>query len=442
MIGKTSQQASETATPLAAPARPIPGRWRYSGGVTLLVLLYCGLWNLAARLPLNRTDLDAFFLPAVRVALSGHPLDIYTVRFLKIYPNANGPLSLVPLTLAAAIASWQGWLADMELRRVVVMTICAPFVLLMAREAVALVDQLRAKRLAGVWRFAAYALFALSPGIWHGMLFYGHIEQPIMLWLVLAGIRQLTQRHPARAGALLALALLTRTSALMLVLPLAALLVRDRQWPALGRFGGALVGTVGMLLLPFLLADGRDVVYSLVTFRSMLPVGGGSIWGLTWGTPLEPFGRQYDGVAVLLAALALSVLVVLRRRDLTLARPSLYLLLALSSFCFALLIKTLWPYYFLEPFTMLTIWWLSIMPGALGRFRVWMYWGMAFVLPAVAIACAGIREYGLTLEQTRGLLKPESIVLTVAMLLAMGTILWLLLARPFQNGYPRYRSNG
>ncbi|HKW23875.1 MAG TPA: hypothetical protein VJO13_21035 [Ktedonobacterales bacterium] len=409
------------------------GRWRrlQPWGIALLVALYCGLWNLAARLPLHRTDLDAFFVPASRIALSGHPFDVYSLRYQGDYPNANGPISLIPLTLASAIASWQGMLNDIELRRVVVMTIFAPFVLLMAREAVAAVDQLRDKRLMGVWRFAAYALFALSPEIWHSMLFYGHIEQPIMLWLSLWGIRQLTARRPARAGLLLGLALLTRSSALMLVLPLAALLARDRQWRALARFGAAMVGTVGVVLLPFLLADRSHVIYSLVTFRGRLPVGGGSFWGLTLNTPLESFGQRYDGFIVLLVSLLLTGIVLLRRRDLTLASPALYLLLALSSFCFALFIKTLWPYYFLEPFTFLTIWWLGAMPSPVERYRSWLRWGMAIILPAIAVACASMREYGLTVEQENlDAFKPESIVLSLTMALAMGVILWLLLVRP------------
>jgi hypothetical protein len=415
------------------------GRWRrlQPWGIALLVALYGGLWNLAARLPLHRTDLDAFFVPASRIALSGHLFDVYSLRYQGDYPNANGPISLIPLTLASAIASWQGMLNDIELRRVVVMTIFAPFVLLMAREAVAAVDLLRDKRLTGVWRFAAYALFALSPEIWHSMLFYGHIEQPIMLWLSLWGIRQLTARRPARAGLLLGLALLTRSSALMLVLPLAALLARDRQWRALARFGAAIVGTVSVILLPFLLADRSNVIYSLVTFRGRLPVGGGSFWGLTLNTPLESFGQRYDGFIVLLVSLLLTGIVLLRRRDLTLASPALYLLLALSSFCFALFIKTLWPYYFLEPFTFLTIWWLGAMPSPAERYRIWLRWGMAIILPAIAVACASMREYGLTVElENPDAYRPESIVISVAMALAMGAILWLLLARPSLRGKP------
>lgn len=411
-------------------------RWLRPAAIAVFVLLYCGLWNLAARLPLNRTDLDAFFVPAARIALSGHPFDVYSLRYQDIYPNANGPLSLIPLTLSSAIAWWRGWLSDMVLRRVVVLTVCAPFVLLMAREAVATVDRLRGEPFTDIGRFIAYAVFALSPEIWHGMLFYGHIEQPIMLWLALAGIRQLVARHPARSGLLLGLALLTRTSALMLVLPLAALLAWNREWRSLGRFGAAMAGIVGAVLLPFLLADGRDVLYSLVTFRGNLPVGGGSFWGLTLDTPLESFGQRYDGVMVVLVALLLTGIVLLIRRELSLASPALYLLLALSSFCFALLIKTLWPYYFLEPFTFLTIWWLGMIPYRARRFSAWLRWGAALILPSAAVVCASLREYGLTLETTQGLFKQESIVLTAAMLLAMGAIFWLLVARSPSDSQP------
>ncbi|HEX5440986.1 MAG TPA: hypothetical protein VFW76_08885, partial [Ktedonobacterales bacterium] len=116
MIEQTSREMARAA--IVAPL----GRWRrlQPWGIALLAALYCGLWNLAARLPLNRTDLDAFFVPTARIALSGHPFDVYSLRYLGDYPNANGPISLIPLTLASAIAAWQGMLNDMELRRVVV----------------------------------------------------------------------------------------------------------------------------------------------------------------------------------------------------------------------------------------------------------------------------------------------------------------------------------
>ena len=67
MVEQASSQASSgTAGSRSAPVASLSGRWRrlLPGGIALLWLLYCGLWNLAARLPLNRTDLDAFFVPA------------------------------------------------------------------------------------------------------------------------------------------------------------------------------------------------------------------------------------------------------------------------------------------------------------------------------------------------------------------------------------------
>ena len=437
MVSQASEETSPQSSGLSArvtgrittPVRWPRARWLRILGVALLVGVYCALWNVVARFPIDRNDLDAFFVPAARIVLSGHPFDAYSLLYLDLYPNANGPLSLAPLTVATAVASWQGVLADMTLRRVVMMTLFAPFVLLMAREAVVAIDRLRGERLRGWARLIVYAVFALSPEVWHSMLFYGHVEQPIMLWLALWGIRQLVARRPARAGLLLGLALLTRSSALLLALPLAALLARDRDWRALWRFGAALVGTMAAVLLPFAIADGRDLLYSLVTFHGRLPVGGGSFWGLTLGTPLEAFARQYDSATVLVVAALLSVIVVLWRRDLTLASPALYLLLALSSLCFPLLLKTLWPYYFLEPFTFLAIGWFAAAPSLGDRLRVWLRWGLALLLPAMTVGFAAMREVGITMDQTRGESRSLTLALTIMLALTMATILWLLLAR-------------
>lgn len=434
MVSQASEQASQPVSSLSAraksPAHWPRSRWLRIGGVSLLVVLYCALWNVVARFPIDRNDLDAFFVPSARIVLSGHPFDAYSLRYLDLYPNANGPLSLAPLSLATAVASWQGVLADMTLRRVTVLTLFAPFVLLMAREAVAAIDRLRGERLTGWARFIVYAVFALSPEVWHSVLFYGHVEQPIMLWLALWGIRQLVARRPARAGLLLGLALLARSSALLLVLPLAAILARDRDWRALWRFGAAMAATMVVVLLPFAIVDGGDLLYSLVTFHGRLQVGGGSLWGLTMGTPLEAFAQRYDSATVLLAAALLTAVVVLWRRDLTLSSPALYLLLALSSLCFPLLLKTLWPYYFLEPFTFLAIRWLAAAPSLADRLRIWLRWGLALILPAIMVFFAVMREYGITMDQIHGESRSITFALTITLTLTMVGILWLLLACP------------
>src|SRR3989454_8248227 len=132
---------------------------------------YAAAWAIAGWLwrgPL--TDLDYFFLPAVRIALSGHPLLIYTVRFKQIIANDNGPLALVPLTAVAAVASRVGWLDDERLRRMLVLGAFSIFSLLMAREAVAAIDRFRGTSLAGVSRLPALRGFAAAPTRGYGVV--------------------------------------------------------------------------------------------------------------------------------------------------------------------------------------------------------------------------------------------------------------------------------
>src|SRR5438874_8737707 len=60
-----------------------------------LGFIYAAVWAIAGWLwtsPLN--DLDYFLFPAVRIALSGHPLMVYAARYKEIIANDNGPLSL------------------------------------------------------------------------------------------------------------------------------------------------------------------------------------------------------------------------------------------------------------------------------------------------------------------------------------------------------------
>src|ERR1035438_4537818 len=56
----------------------------------------------------SKTDLDVFFWPSAEIAVHGHPLLVYTLR-AGPYPNANGPVSLLPLGLVAAVINALGW---------------------------------------------------------------------------------------------------------------------------------------------------------------------------------------------------------------------------------------------------------------------------------------------------------------------------------------------
>ncbi|HEY7848655.1 MAG TPA: hypothetical protein VIC27_01260, partial [Ktedonobacterales bacterium] len=119
----------------------LAGRQRWRLALAAAVAAYYLLWAVTAFDKVNPTDLDIFFLPAVRIALAGHPLDVYSLRVGLLYPNANGPLSLAPLTLAAWLAQALGWLGDPMLRRMLVFVICAPFPLLVGWEATRAMDR-------------------------------------------------------------------------------------------------------------------------------------------------------------------------------------------------------------------------------------------------------------------------------------------------------------
>jgi hypothetical protein len=380
-----------------------------------LGLAYAVAWAIAGWLwtgPLN--DLDNFFLPAVRIILGGHPLLIYTVRYQGIIANDNGPLGLVPLTPVAAVVSLLGWLDDERLRRMVILGAFSIFSLLMAREAVAAIDRLRGANLVGLSRLVAYGVFAASPTLWNSVLGYGHIEQPMMLWLVLLAVRSLARQRSKLAGVAFGLALLTRTLAALPLIPLGLLLLARGRWRALAWLGGSAALIVTLGLFPFLVADPGDTVYSLITHRASMPVGGGSVWQLVVETPFLWIPQRVDILFVLAAATLLSLLVIVARQDLEPSSRDMYGLLALTALALPLLAKSVWPYYFLDAYVFGAVWWLG-QPSPLA-------WGRRLIgaaLPLIASLGTLLTEYELGYG-------PGPIRLREAV--AMGVILVILVA--------------
>ena len=314
------------------------------------------------------TDLDYFFLPAVRIALSGHPLLVYTVRFQAVIANDNGPLGLVPLTAIVAVTSRLGGPDDERLQRVVILSAFSIFTLLMAREAVAAIDRLRDASLRGLPRVLAYAIFAASPTLLIAVLGYGHVEQPMTLWLVLFAVRSLASGRPTRAGIIFGLALLTRSLAALPLIPLTLLLMVRGRWRAVAWLAGSVGVIVALGLLPFLIADPKDTIYSLLTHRGSLPVSGGSIWRLVVGTPFQWVPQHADVLFVFGLAVVTSLVVIGARKDLEPSSRDIYGLLALTALALPLLAKSVWPYYFLDAYVFGAIWWLGqVDPLALGR---------------------------------------------------------------------------
>ncbi len=344
------------------------------------------------------SDLDNFFLPAVRIVLSGHPLLVYTVRYQGIIANDNGPLGLVPLTAVSAVVSQLGWLDDERLRRSLIMGAFSIFSLLMAREAVAAIDRLRGSMLAGLARLFAYGVFAASPTLVNAVLGYGHIEQPMTLWLVLLAVRLLARGRSASAGIGVGLAILTRTLAALPMIPLSLLLLARGRWRALIALGVSAVVTVALGLSPFLLADRSDTIYSLVTHRAQLPVGGGSLWQLAVGTPYQWLPQRWDVLFVLGLSLLLSLIVIAGRPDLEPSSRDTYGLLALTALALPLLAKSVWPYYYLDAYVFGAVWWLGQAEPLALRRRL-----LGITVPLVAVLGTFLTEYEMpsTVARTR-----------------------------------------
>jgi hypothetical protein len=428
-------RATAERTDGTAAARRRGRTWLWRGIVALLALLYVALWALVGLWPLNPTDLDVFFLPSARIALDGHPLFVYSLRYAEVYPNANGPLSLVPLTAAAALAQHLGWLDIPTLRRVIVQAVFALFPLLLTWEALRAIDRLLPRPIPRRWRLPLAAVFTLSPLLWQGMLLYGHIELAMMMWLLLVSVRLMAERRAGWAGVVLGLALLTRSSAVVYAVPLLGLLLRHGRWRAAVAFAGATGGVLALGLLPFFLFDRNDVLYSLVTFRGQLPIGGGSVWGIFVMAPVAAFAQQYDSWVVLgAAALVTAVFLGLRRR-LDVDSGDVYVLLTLCGCCFPLFIKTVWPYYFFEEYVLVTIWWVA-QAGQIGqisrigraaRRRGWAVWWLGALLPAALVGLGELVDQMDSLHLFEQELSRWSLWITSALLLFVAALLagWL-----------------
>lgn len=378
---------------------------------------YIVLWAAVAFFPFQPTDLDTFFWPSVRVALAGHPLDVYMPLGSHDYPNANPPLALLPLTLVGLVLRPLGWMEVFELRRAMVFAAFAPFLLLMARQAVLTVEALRGGPLRRAARAAAFLSFLVAPLIWQAVAGYGHVEQPIEIWLALLAARWTLEDRPVRSGIALGLAMLARSSAAMLVVPLALSAYQsagggDRRRAArLAALAATAVLVALVGILPFYLADTAGVVHSLASYRSALPVGAGSIWSLSHGTAWEALGQHSDVLFV--GGLALAINVLLATRPGGLRGRRLYAAMALTAACFCLLAKTVWPYYFLEVYVFASIWAFGqVVSRRAGR-----------VLPPLAIlALAVMAEAAVTPNLSNDATRLEGAAMFV---LLGGTMAWV-----------------
>ncbi|MGH7687164.1 MAG: hypothetical protein ACREN2_10160 [Candidatus Dormibacteria bacterium] len=333
--------------------------------LTLVVgaCLYSAAWAAGAFLTAQTpTDLDLYFWPSAQIAVHGHPLLVYSAPSLGGYPNANGPLGLVALVPVAAVANALVWANDLRLRAGLSGVEAALANVALAAVAVTVISRARG----GVtWRAATPLLFLLAPPIWISVADYGHLEQPIELALTFVAVAFTTQRRIALAGVVLGLAALTRTTAVLYVVPFAFALLAGRHYRDGSRFLILFVVTIVLGVAPFALADGRHVLFSLITYRAQLPIGGGSLWVVAYGTPLAGVVQHADAYVIGAVVLMICGVAAWRRPSVVVTAPGLLGMLTIAAACFPMLAKTAYPYYLLEPYVFGTAWWLARPENAL-----------------------------------------------------------------------------
>jgi hypothetical protein len=309
----------------------------------------------------DHSDLDLFFWPSAQIAAHGRPLAIYTAQASALYPDANGPLGLIPLLPITVVANAMGWANSVLLRVGAVYAITALITVLLAWEAMRLVGRSHGL----VTPLVVAAAILLAPTLLTSIGDYGHIEQPLELWLLLMAAGAALKGRPAVAGVAIGLAILTRTTALLDVFPIGLLLLSMQGRRAATIFFAVAAATGAIGFAPFFIADASALVHSLVTYRAGLPIGGGSLWGVTREGPLAGVVQRGDGYLIVGTATALSAAIAWRRRSMPNSTASLLGALTVASICFPMLAKTVFPYYFLEPYVFSVVWWLAASRSAL-----------------------------------------------------------------------------
>lgn len=405
--------------------RPSPVARRESLAGAALGVMFLAAWSASTVLLRGSSDLDLFFWSAAQTAAHGHPQLIYSTHTPGVDPFANGPLGLVPLTGVAWLANAGHWADNIPVRTFVTTAVFSVFVWLMATRGFAAIERGR-----GVvqWRLAAIAVFLLAPTLWISVADFGHFEQPLELWLVLLAVGAVIGKRPAAAGIAMGLALLTRTTALLYLLPLAFLAVERYQHRLRVGYLGITFLTAAAGIAPFAVADGPGVLHSLITYRAVEPIGGASFWALPFGAWWQAFAMHADTYLAIALGLIVCGVISFRRGGLPPTWANAAGLLTVAAACFPLLARTAFPYYFLEPYVFGVVWWLA-RPGSAANWRV--------TVPILITGDALLTKWGdVTPFTTIGV--TNSVISSAVMLAVVGLVAVDLVrtraAEPVRNG--------
>ncbi|HEV7129188.1 MAG TPA: glycosyltransferase 87 family protein [Ktedonobacterales bacterium] len=382
----------------------------------------------------QQSDLTTFFFPAANQILNGHPWTIYAIRAFGGYPNYNPPISIFLMAPLLALAHALG--IDPNNFRALIAFVSVPFVAFVLLLGYITVVALR-RLFPGIpetQRFLAFILVVFGPLTWQTFTVWYHIEQPLMLALLVAAFLAFQARREGLAGVLAGLAVLSRTTAIVPLIAFGALLLLTREWRGLLKFGGIAGAVTAIGLAPFFLFDRADTMYSLVSWRGSAEIGGNSIWSLVrydgaqQDSPLryalDHVARRLDMYAVVAVVVIVTFLAVRRLRVSAYGREA-WAVLAIATLAVPMLSKNNWPYYYLEPFVFLLIWEFASMHDR--RSGVWRW-------PLLTIGFLGLAA---SLSQFIGLQSVGALDRIVVGLIEFGTMLVFAVAVWYRAGATR-----
>jgi glycosyl transferase family 87 len=376
--------ASSANQPQASAPIDVP-RWAYPAltVASLLVGVTALVRGTRALVTIADSDLTNFFFKSADYILRGDPWHMYAVN-VGGYPNYNPPLSI--FLMAPLLALARALRFDVNPGSEITF-VTLPFLLLIPLLGFLVIYTLRVlyPGIPETQRLLAFVLVVLGPLSWQTMATWYHIEQPLMLCLLIGAMLALQSRRAALAGVLAGLAVLTRTTAVVPLIALGVLLLLGRDWRALLKVGGigALVAAIGFA--PFFLFDRSDTLYSLVQWRGTAIIGGNSIWTIFARTPLDSIARRLDFYAVVLFVVIITFLAA-RRFNITAYSRDAWAVLALGALAVPLLSKTNWPYYYLEPFIFLLIWEFSSMHDRRAGLWRWPLLAISFLVVTATLS--------------------------------------------------------
>ncbi|MGZ3599215.1 MAG: glycosyltransferase 87 family protein [Ktedonobacterales bacterium] len=369
------------------------------------------------------SDLTNFFFKSADYILRGDPWHMYAVRgsgATATYPNYNPPLSIFLIALFRGI----GHALHVDSNYGAQITFVAlPFMIFVPLLGYLVLRALRSlyPEMPETQQLLAYMLVVLSPLTWQSYGTWYHIEQPMMLCLLVGSMLALRQRREGLAGVLAGAALMTRTTALFPLIGLGVLFLLGREWRGLLKWAGAIALVVAVVMGPFVLGDRANVSYSFLTWRGGAPVGGNSIWTLLAAIgPLSGLVRRLDAPSVVLFVAAAAYLAWRRLRISAYGRDA-WAVLAIAALATPMLSKTNWPYYYLEPFILLLVWEFTSMHDRLAGVWRWPLLTFSFLMVAATLSqYLGLRSVGRLDRISLGLLE-------FAAMLAFAWAIWVRL---------------